>query len=177
MKLIPRTTRFFALLAACAFGFSLFAQEPPVNISPARHPALSGAQEQIRIAWLKADAAQHANDWDLQGHGAHARQLLFDAGEQLRMAASAANHNAGPKPPARGDFGPEPVVNISRERHPALAAAQIEIRGAWIKIVDAQKANDWDMGGHAQKAKELVFQAAEEMKASAMAANENGHRR
>ncbi len=177
MKLIQRTTLLFALFATCSLSIALFAQEPPVNIAPARHPALATAQEQIRIAWLKVDAAQHANDWDLQGHGTHARQLLFDAGEQLRMAATAANHNPGPKAPARGDFGPEPEVNISRERHPALAAAQIEIRGAWMKIVQAQKANDWDMDGHAQKAKELVFQAAEEIKAAAMAANENGHRR
>lgn len=177
MKLVSRISTLVALLAVSTLSAALLAQEPPVNISPQRHPALASAQSEIRAAWFKVDAAQKANDWDMQGHAAHARQLLFEAGEQLRQAATAANKNAGPKPPVRGDAGPEPVIDISHERHPALATAQVEIREAWRKTVAAQRANDWDMDGHAQKAKDLIFQASEEIRAAATAANEDGHHR
>jgi hypothetical protein len=39
--------------------------------------------------------------------------------------------------------------------------------------VAAQQANEWDMKGHAQKAKELLEQANREIKAATEAANEN----
>jgi len=42
---------------------------------------------------------------------------------------------------------------------------------AWDKIVAAQEANEWDMKGHAQKAKELLDQANKELKEAAEAAN------
>jgi hypothetical protein len=37
----------------------------------------------------------------------------------------------------------------------------------------AQKANEWDMRGHAQKAKELLEQANSELKQAAEAANKD----
>jgi hypothetical protein len=40
-------------------------------------------------------------------------------------------------------------------------------------VVDAQQANEWDMQGHAQKAKELLDQANNELKMAAQAANRN----
>ena len=46
-----------------------------------------------------------------------------------------------------------PARNVSGRRHPNLAAAQRLSRQAWEKIMAAQKANEWDMQGHAQKAK------------------------
>jgi hypothetical protein len=66
-----------------------------------------------------------------------------------------------------------PVKNVSGARHPNLAAAQRLSRQAWQKIVDAQQANEWDMQGHAQKAKELLDQANNELKMAAQAANKN----
>ncbi|HYM27522.1 MAG TPA: hypothetical protein VET66_05200 [Steroidobacteraceae bacterium] len=66
-----------------------------------------------------------------------------------------------------------PVDNISARRHPNLAAAQRLTTQAWEKIGAAQGANEWDMGGHAQKAKELLDQANRELKAAAEAANEH----
>lgn len=39
--------------------------------------------------------------------------------------------------------------------------------------MDAQKANEWDMQGHAQKAKDLLDQANSELKLAAQAANRN----
>jgi len=64
----------------------------------------------------------------------------------------------------------KPEMDIGH-RHPNLAAAQSLARQAWDKIVEAQKANEWDMNGHAQKAKELLVQVNEELKLAAETAN------
>jgi hypothetical protein len=65
-----------------------------------------------------------------------------------------------------------PALNVSSERHPNLAAAQRFLLQAYDKIVVAQKANEWDLGGHAQKAKVLIDQADAEIKLAAVASNE-----
>ena len=70
-------------------------------------------------------------------------------------------------------FAAKPARNISPERHPNLAAAQKLSRQAFEKIAAAQKANEWDMDGHAQKAKELLDQVNAELKLAAEAANQN----
>jgi hypothetical protein len=67
----------------------------------------------------------------------------------------------------------KPVRNVSGARHPNLAAAQDLSRRAWQRVLDAQKANEWDMEGHAQKAKDLLDQVNNELKAAAGAANRN----
>ncbi len=67
----------------------------------------------------------------------------------------------------------KPARNVSPRRHPNLAAAQRLSRQAWQKIVAAQRANEWDMEGHAQKAKELLDQVNQELKLAAGEANEN----
>jgi hypothetical protein len=66
-----------------------------------------------------------------------------------------------------------PKDNVSARRHPNLAAAQRLSTQAYEKIVEAQKANEWDMNGHAQKAKELLEQVNRELKEAAEAANKN----
>lgn len=68
----------------------------------------------------------------------------------------------------------EPSRNVSWRHHPNLAAAQKLIDKAFFKIVAAQKANEFDMDGHAQKAKDLLAQANDEIKAAAEAANAHG---
>jgi hypothetical protein len=67
----------------------------------------------------------------------------------------------------------KPVDNVSPRRHPNLAAAQRLSTQAFEKIVAAQQANEWDMDGHAQKAKELLDQVNRELKDAAEAANKN----
>lgn len=64
-----------------------------------------------------------------------------------------------------------PKLNINPNRHPNMAAAQNLSKQAWDKIVDAQKANDWDLSGHAQKAKELLEMVNIELSKAAEAAN------
>ena len=66
-----------------------------------------------------------------------------------------------------------PVRNVSARRHPNIAAAQSLSRQAYERITAAQKANEWDMGGHAQKAKELLEQVNDELKQAAEEANEH----
>jgi hypothetical protein len=67
----------------------------------------------------------------------------------------------------------QPKRNISARKHPNLAAAQRLIVQASAKIDAAQQANEFDMGGHAAKAKQLLDQASDELKAAAMEANQN----
>jgi hypothetical protein len=64
-----------------------------------------------------------------------------------------------------------PKTNVSGARHPNLAAAQRMSKNAYDKIIEAQKANEWDMAGHAQKAKDLLDQVNSELKLAAQAAN------
>ncbi len=66
-----------------------------------------------------------------------------------------------------------PVENINPKRHPNLAAAQDLSRRAWQRILDAQKANEWDMEGHAQKAKNLLDEVNEQLRLAANWANRN----
>jgi len=54
---------------------------------------------------------------------------------------------------------------------PNLAAAQKLALQAFDKLEAAQQANEYDLGGHAQKAKELLRQANAEIKLAAAAAD------
>jgi len=67
----------------------------------------------------------------------------------------------------------QPKQNVSAGRHPNLAAAQRLSAQAYQRVLDAQKANEWDMQGHAQKAKELLDQVNNELRQAATAANKN----
>jgi hypothetical protein len=66
-----------------------------------------------------------------------------------------------------------PKQNVSGARHPNLAAAQRFAVQAYDKIVAAQEANEFDLGGHAKKAKELLEQVNNELKQAAQTANKN----
>lgn len=65
----------------------------------------------------------------------------------------------------------QPKQNVSSSRHPNLAAAQQLCEQAYNKCTAAQEANEFDMQGHAQKAKNLLEQANTALKAAAQAAN------
>ena len=74
---------------------------------------------------------------------------------------------------AAAAWAQKPVDNVSAKKHPNLAAAQHLSQQAWEKIGAAQQANEWDMAGHAAKAKELLDQVNKELKMAAEAANQN----
>ncbi|MDN7671089.1 hypothetical protein QZM22_00755 [Burkholderia oklahomensis] len=64
--------------------------------------------------------------------------------------------------------------NIDPHYHPNLARAQQQIAAAYSSIVAAQNANQYQLGGHADRAKQLLSQAAAELKAAALTANSEG---
>jgi len=67
------------------------------------------------------------------------------------------------------------VLVAQGPRRPNLMAAQDLINRAFDRIVAAQQANEWDMGGHAARAKDLLEQAKREIREAAEAANHHGH--
>jgi hypothetical protein len=69
----------------------VFAQKPQEDISGKRHPNLAAAQRLSRQAWERITAAQGANEWDMDGHAAKAKELLDRVNEELKLAAEAAN--------------------------------------------------------------------------------------
>jgi len=53
-----------------------------------------------------------------------------------------------------------------------MRAAQQLIQQAWQKVDAAQHDNNYDLGGHAGRAKELLSQASEEIRLAADSANQ-----
>ncbi|MEO8551392.1 MAG: hypothetical protein ABI678_15545 [Kofleriaceae bacterium] len=58
------------------------------------------------------------------------------------------------------------------KHHPNLEAARSALNNAEEKITAAQKANEYDLGGHAAKAKDAIVLAKEELRLAAETANE-----
>ena len=65
----------------------------------------------------------------------------------------------------------EPVQDINKSVHPNLAEAQRLVAEANQYLIRAQKANKYDMQGHDERARQLLSQANQEIKAAANAAN------
>lgn len=72
-------------------GTILAQRQPPQNVSAKRHPNLAAAQRLVDQAFAKVSAAQDANEFDLGGHAAKAKQLLDEANKELKAAAGTAN--------------------------------------------------------------------------------------
>ena len=62
-------------------------------------------------------------------------------------------------------------VQVNPRRNPNIAQAQALINQAYQYILAAQRQNEFDMGGHAERAKELLDQANVELKRAAITAN------
>jgi hypothetical protein len=67
-------------------------------------------------------------------------------------------------------FAQRPPVDVG-ERHGNMRAAQELIQQAWMKVDEAQQDNNYNLGGHAGRAKELLTQASNQIKMAAEAAN------
>ena len=77
-----------------------------------------------------------------------------------------------PPPPDQPPPGArEPTLNVSPYRHGNIARAQEYSRYAFDAMTQAQQSNEFDMGGHAERAKQLLAQANDEMKLAAEWAN------
>jgi hypothetical protein len=79
------------LSTALICGGVAVAQMPKENVSGKRHPNLAAAQRLSQQAWEKISAAQQANEWDMNGHAAKAKELLDQVNHELKLAAEAAN--------------------------------------------------------------------------------------
>ena len=66
-----------------------------------------------------------------------------------------------------------PAVDIGN-RHGNLRAAQQYILSAWQRIGQAQRDNDGQLAGHAQRAKNLLVEANEELRLAANVSNAEG---
>src|ERR1700733_14715039 len=67
-------------------------QRKPVMVDPT-HPNLAATQDLVDLAFGKIVDAQHANEWDWDGHAARAKQLLQKANGELRQGAGTARRN------------------------------------------------------------------------------------
>ncbi len=63
-----------------------------------------------------------------------------------------------------------PMHDVTVKMHPNISEAQDFIGRAWDKTVEAQKANNDELRGHAEKAKNLLVEASRELSAAARAA-------
>ena len=89
-----RKTLIRLLLAlAVVLGGIALAQKPVENVNPNKHPNLAAAQRLTEMAYTKVVAAESANEYDLGGHAAKAKELLDQANQQLKMAAQVSNAN------------------------------------------------------------------------------------
>ena len=61
------------------------------NVNPNRHPNLAAAQSFIEQAIDRVSAAQGANEFDMGGHAAKAKDHLADAYREIKLAARAAD--------------------------------------------------------------------------------------
>jgi len=82
-----------ALGAVLVCGGLAVAQRPVDNVNPKKHPNLAAAQRLSTEAYEKIKAAQEANEWDMNGHAAKAKELLEQVNNELKLAAEAANKN------------------------------------------------------------------------------------
>jgi hypothetical protein len=81
------------LILSCALVLGLVAGGVTVaqKVNPARHPNLAAAIVLMDKAAVKITDAQVANEWDMEGHAAKAKQLLDEARHEIKLAAEAAN--------------------------------------------------------------------------------------
>jgi hypothetical protein len=84
-----------AMMAGLALvaGAAMAQQQPVHNVSAKKHPNLSRAQHQTDMAYKSIVAAQEANEFDLGGHAAKAKDLLDQANQELKQAAEVSNAN------------------------------------------------------------------------------------
>lgn len=80
-----------SIVCALVLSGSAWADKPAQNISPRKHPNLAAAQRFSEQAFEKITAAQRANEWDMKGHAAKAKELLEQVNSELKLAAEAAN--------------------------------------------------------------------------------------
>ena len=80
----------FVIAAVAAFALASGAVIAKGKGATAGHPNLKAAHEHVKQAMAKISAAQKANEFDMQGHAAKAKELLEQAEGEIKQAAEAA---------------------------------------------------------------------------------------
>jgi hypothetical protein len=77
------------------FAAGMLIAQHPVDrrLIPTGHPNIIAAQRLTDEAAGKVAAARTANEWDLDGHAARAKELLTQASRELTQAAESLNRN------------------------------------------------------------------------------------
>lgn len=83
--------RTLVVLVAITVPFTVAFARAPGRVGH-RHPNLAAAQNLAQRAVERVEAAQRANEFDLGGHAARAKQALQLASEEMKLAAQTANH-------------------------------------------------------------------------------------
>jgi len=81
-----------AVIATLALGLA-FAAGTAVAGPKAGHPNLEEASKNLKLASERISAAQVANEFDMDGHAAKAKDLIAQAQVEIDRAAVAANEN------------------------------------------------------------------------------------
>ncbi len=84
---------FAAICSVILFCVLTTAQEPAINVDARRHPNLYEAQRLIVKANEALHLAQRANEFDMNGHAENARNLLYQASQEIKAAAEAATNH------------------------------------------------------------------------------------
>ena len=79
-------TKTMMIVAALAFTGGVLTAGPMRG-----HANLEAARNDLNAAWEHIQRAQQANEYDLGGHAAHAKELIGQAKEEVRMAAETSN--------------------------------------------------------------------------------------
>jgi hypothetical protein len=74
------------ITAAIAFPVGILAAGPMKG-----HPNMLAADKALNTAWEKITAAQKANEFDLDGHAAKAKDAIKLAVDELKLAAATSN--------------------------------------------------------------------------------------
>lgn len=72
-------------------------------------------------------------------------------------------------------YAQRPETDIDHDRHSHLADAQKHVVEAYNKVLEAQKDNRDELGGHAERAIQLLDEANHELKEAAMYADRHHH--
>jgi hypothetical protein len=83
-----KTILFATSIAALAFTGGILSAGPMRG-----HPNLEHARDHLNQAWEEINAAQQANEWDMNHHAEKAKELIGQAKEQLVKAAETANEH------------------------------------------------------------------------------------
>ena len=78
-------------------GCALLLAAPAFAKGGDKHPNITAAHKACQNALEKITAAQTANEFDMEGHAAKAKDLLTQAEGELKQAREAANANAKAK--------------------------------------------------------------------------------